>query len=101
MRKVPKPADFRVQEKHGGTSVRYMPTPADKQTAEHILDVTTRSLGYEWLYARVDMVEHKETLRLMELELIEPSLFLDYAPDKVEWMAERFAVRMLKQGLRI
>jgi hypothetical protein len=97
VRKVPKPSDFRVQEKHGGTSVRYMPTVADKQTAQHILDVTTRALGYEYLYARVDMVEHKGKLRLMELELIEPSLFLEYAPEKVEWMAERLASGM-KRG---
>ena len=33
-------------------------------------------------YARVDIVPDDEgTLRIMELELIEPALFLDHAPD--------------------
>ena len=33
-------------------------------------------------YARVDMVPDDEgTLRIMELELVEPALFLDHAPD--------------------
>jgi hypothetical protein len=33
-------------------------------------------------YARVDIVPDDDgTLRIMELELIEPALFLDYAPD--------------------
>ena len=34
-------------------------------------------------YARVDMVPDDEgILRIMELELIEPALFLDHAPDR-------------------
>jgi hypothetical protein len=34
-------------------------------------------------YARVDIVSDDQgVLRIMELELIEPSLFLDHAPDR-------------------
>jgi hypothetical protein len=34
-------------------------------------------------YARVDIVPDDEgTLRIMELELIEPALFLDHSPDR-------------------
>jgi hypothetical protein len=46
------------------------------------------------LYARVDVVERGEELLLIELELIEPMLFLGYAPGA----PERFAAAVL-QGI--
>jgi hypothetical protein len=50
--------------------------------------------GYPTLYARVDLVRDEEgALRLMELELIEPSLFLEQVPEAVERLAEAIAAR--------
>lgn len=46
------------------------------------------------LYARVDMVEDEEgTLRLMELELIEPSLFLKQCPRALDRLAAAIVAR--------
>ena len=55
-----------------------------------IVAAATRALeaaGHETLYARVDGVIRKGRLELMELELVEPSLFLETSPGA----AERFA----------
>ncbi|CAM3257926.1 ATP-grasp domain-containing protein [Stackebrandtia soli] len=43
------------------------------------------------LYARVDLIRDGDTLRLMELELTEPSLFYGHAPDSVATMAAAIA----------
>ncbi|MCJ7934099.1 MAG: hypothetical protein MUW56_10805 [Chryseobacterium sp.] len=71
--KTPKQGDFRVQHYHGG-SISY-PTPDSK----HIEQAGTylKSLPQPTLYARVDGVLINNLFSLMELELIEPYLFLD------------------------
>lgn len=81
--------DFRVQEEHGG-SVRPLakPEPALVAAAEKTMSV----LDEVPLYARVDMVRTPENrFALMELELIEPSLYFRFAQSA----AERFA-RVIK-----
>ena len=70
--KKPKTDDFRVQEELGGTSVPADPHPSIIQQARNILDLYKAPL----LFARVDGIVRKETFWLMELELIEPELFL-------------------------
>lgn len=72
--KRPKPADFRVQEEHGGV-IRAVETEAELHEAG---DVVLRALSTVPLYARVDFVRANERrdYLLMELELIEPSLYL-------------------------
>lgn len=45
------------------------------------------------LYARVDLVRHESRWLVMELELIEPYLYLDFAPDP-EAAAGRFAAAL-------
>lgn len=71
--KTPKAGDFRVQHYHGGR-ISY-PTP----TAQHIAQAGAYldSLPSATLYARVDGVVIDDAFRLMELELIEPYLFLN------------------------
>ncbi len=69
--------DFRVQEEHGG-SVRPLlnPEPALVAAAEKTMSV----LDEVPLYARVDLVRTPENrFALMELELIEPSLYFRFA----------------------
>lgn len=77
--KRPAKGDFRVQDYFGGTETAINP-PADT------LELATAALHAapdKTLYARVDMVRDAEgIIRLMELELIEPSLFLHFADDK-------------------
>lgn len=82
--KHPAQGDFRVQEQFGGVE-RAIDAPSDaKALAETALAATDRLLDCGPLpYARIDMVRDSEgTFRLMELELIEPSLFLHFAPDE-------------------
>jgi glutathione synthase/RimK-type ligase-like ATP-grasp enzyme len=81
--KRPTGGDFRVQEEFGGM-VQPVEAPPD------IVAAATRALeaaGHETLYARVDGVVRNGRLELMELELVEPSLFLETSPGA----AERFA----------
>jgi glutathione synthase/RimK-type ligase-like ATP-grasp enzyme len=71
--KTPKPGDFRVQEEHGGF-VRPLPADATlRATAGRVLG----ALDEVPLYARVDLVRAsgRSGFWLMELELVEPSLY--------------------------
>ena len=81
--KRPAIGDFRVQEFLGGSeSGTDCPAGAQdlavqaRQAAEQIIDTETL------LYTRADMLRDAEgRFRLMELELIEPSLFFEHAAD--------------------
>lgn len=98
--KHPAEGDFRVQEQFGGIE-RGIDAPADaKLLAEAALAATDRLLGCGSLtYARVDMVrDGAGTFRLMELELIEPSLFLHFAADDGALFAK--AVQAGNQAVR-
>lgn len=76
--KTPKSGDFRVQPHLGGTE-RACPPPAG---AIALAQAALAAAPAEAVYARVDMVADDDgTLRIMELELIEPALWLQHAPD--------------------
>lgn len=82
--KTPTSGDFRVQEEHGGTIRAAQPEPA----LLALTDTALSAVGRDLLYARVDAVRMPDGgFALMELELIEPSLYFPYAPGS----AERFA----------
>ena len=77
--KRPKAGDFRVQEYHGGVTLPCTMPPAG---AVRLAQDALATAPGDAAYARVDIVpDDQGTLRIMELELIEPSLFLDHAPD--------------------
>ena len=71
--KKPVKNEFRVQYDFGGTATATEPPAFILQQAEKILDLIEEPL----LYARVDGVVSENKFLLMELELIEPALFLD------------------------
>jgi hypothetical protein len=76
--KIPEAGDFRVQEQFGGREVTVEAPSAALALAEAALVVPPGPLTY----ARVDMVRGEGGgFYLMELELIEPSLFLDHTSD--------------------
>jgi hypothetical protein len=54
-----------------------LPDDAVVNTAENII----KTFGGELLYARVDGILKAGKFLLMELELIEPDLYFNYAPD--------------------
>jgi len=71
--KKPKKGDFRVQHYHGGSINYPTPDPLHIQEAGAYL----KNLSQPTLYARVDGVIIKNSFVLMELEMIEPFLFLN------------------------
>jgi hypothetical protein len=77
VRKTPRRGDFRVQHQHGGSLVAAEPATALLRAAE---SVVARAPG-PLLYARVDGVLSDGSFQLMELEVLEPSLFLDAHAD--------------------
>ena len=73
--KTPKPGDFRVQEEHGGQIKSFEP---DREIIEFAIR-TLRNVPGDTLFARVDVVLLSNNQpALMEVELIEPSLYLTY-----------------------
>lgn len=70
-KKVPKDGDFRVQEEHGGLITSYIPESLELEFAEMAL----KAIGQNLLYSRIDFLKTKSGPQLIELELIEPSLY--------------------------
>ncbi|MGH7718264.1 MAG: ATP-grasp domain-containing protein [Gemmatimonadaceae bacterium] len=86
--KRPDGGDFRVQLEYGGAATS-VTAPAELVTqAENVF----AAVGLPWLYARVDGCVVDGRLQLVELEMLEPSLFLEldsHAP-------QRFAAAILE-----
>lgn len=77
--KRPAAGDFRVQEQFGGRETAWEASADAQSPATAALAAAPAPP----VYARVDMVgDAAGKLHIMELELIEPSLFLHHAPDK-------------------
>lgn len=89
--KRPAAGDFRVQQEHGGSAEAFMPPAALLHQANHI--ASTAPQVRDSLYCRIDAVARDGTLVLMELELIEPELFLGLA----DGAAERFAAAIVEK----
>ncbi|WP_435361480.1 ATP-grasp domain-containing protein [Haloarchaeobius sp. DFWS5] len=92
--KRPEGGDFRVQEHFGGTYAAAEPDDELVEQAASVVEAATDELGEESLYARVDGVDADGTLVLIELELIEPSLFYDAVPDSASEMADALVARL-------
>lgn len=78
--KVPKDGEFRVQHYYGGSVD--VPETTDQYIIEASAYVDQFAQGC--LYARVDGLIVDAKLHLMELELIEPYLFLNTKPESLE-----------------
>ena len=91
--KTPKPGDFRVQEEHGGVLQSVKPSSDSLKACGKIMS----SLKHTPLYARIDLVFEKHENFLMEIELIEPSLYFNldsrsaghFASAFNKWMVSR------------
>jgi glutathione synthase/RimK-type ligase-like ATP-grasp enzyme len=82
--KRPKAGDYRVQPHLGGTELPCEP-PAGAVDLAH---AALAAAPAKATYARVDMVrDHNGKLAIIELELIEPALWLQHAPDGGESFA--------------
>ena len=81
--KKPKTGDFRVQANYGGT--RTVGRPPKEFRA--LGDAALRRLRWSAAFARVDAVAGRDSPLLMELEVIEPELFLDLVPGSDQRLA--------------
>lgn len=88
--KSPRAGDFRVQQEHGGRAERREPPPGLLIQARDAAVAGPRP----WLYARVDGVRRGGELLVIELELIEPLLFLSYAPGAAKRFAAAIKARL-------
>jgi glutathione synthase/RimK-type ligase-like ATP-grasp enzyme len=93
--KRPAAGDFRVQEQFGGREEAVAAPAAALALAQASLDATAQITQTGTLaYARADMLRDGEgNFRLMELELIEPSLFLHFSPDNGAEFAKALLAR--------
>ncbi len=92
VRKEAKAGDFHVQEEHGGAVL--VETPGDRLVREAQRVLAGVPCADSLAYARVDLVEQANGVPLlMELELIEPELFLRVAPGSVERLARATLAR--------
>ena len=73
VRKVPVPGDYRVQDDYGAHDEPYEQF-TDAEFA--MFDKLLSRVEHDMLYARIDMLRDEAgTMRIIELELVEPSLF--------------------------
>lgn len=94
--KRPAAGDFRVQEEHGGSSRAAVAAPHVVEYGRGVLAAAARLCGAEpetILYARVDVLAARRP-RLMELELIEPTLYLVHCAAAPDRLADEIVRRM-------
>jgi len=84
--KQPESGDFRVQEEHGGRLSSIQPCEDMLTTARHSL----AALPEDVLYARIDLVRHKKEFVVIEIELIEPSLYFNMDADSPQRFVDAF-----------
>ena len=91
VRKVPVPGDYRVQDDFGASDEPTELSPDQLDLARSILDCVDGNL----LYARTDFLRDEAgSLRLTELELVEPSLFFRHGPHAGERLADALLARL-------
>lgn len=87
VKKQPATGEFRVQKSFGGTCYSYTPTPSLSSFAEEAVRELGQELG-SLLYARIDGVMNGGEFLIMEVELIEPYLFLEYSQSSYHTFSE-------------
>lgn len=82
--------EFRIHEHFGGSIEAARPDREAFELSEQVL----AAVEDELLYARVDLVKFQGSWKLMELEAIEPSLYLEFDPLAPERFAEALVQRL-------
>jgi hypothetical protein len=92
--KVPVGAEVRVHEEYGGSSTVVPLDPACVDLAIAAMAEADARFGRRLAYGRVDMLWWEERWVVSELELIEPGLYLDVAPDNAYPFADLVVGRL-------
>ena len=90
LRKTPAAGDFRSHGMYGGTMEGVAPTLREREEADAIMG----RLPFSPLYTRLDLVRVDGRLSVMELELIEPILYFDFAPEGAGKLADAALARL-------
>jgi UDP-N-acetylmuramate dehydrogenase len=97
VQKIPRPGDYRVQDDHGATDLPWEPP-------RRWLDICDKTLAHlphlnstPPLYARCDMLTNERgDPELIELEMIEPSLFFRHDPLAASRFADAIVERLTR-----
>jgi glutathione synthase/RimK-type ligase-like ATP-grasp enzyme len=92
LRKRPASGDYRVQEEWGGTTERAEPGASLVELATRVCSVLPAAA----LYARIDVVLLDDQWHVMEVEVTEPALWLDLAPETTQRLADAIGVRLAR-----
>lgn len=92
--KRPAAGDYRVQGEHGGSVEPAIPSAATLAAADRALTAIAAFGHDDYAYARVDGVISKGHFLIMELELIEPFLYLAAHPQAAERLARDVLARL-------
>ena len=87
--KLPAPGEFRIHDHWGGTAELVDPEPA-------VVEITRAALAMlrsTPLYARVDVLFDGDGPLVVELDLVEPYLYLEMAPEAAERLAGQIVRR--------
>ncbi|MFC5728717.1 MULTISPECIES: ATP-grasp domain-containing protein [Nocardioides] len=90
-------AEVRVHEVYGGSSAPVALDPERARVAEDAIRVVAEWRGADLAYARVDLMVWEGEWVVSELELIEPGLYLDVAPDNADRFADLLARRLRRR----
>ena len=97
--KRPAAGDYRVQDEHGGSFASAVPNAAILQAAEQAL-AAVATLGHSKpAYVRVDGVVSGGRFLIMELEMIEPFLFLGMREGAANLLAREVVRRLLNSSM--
>lgn len=93
VRKKPAAGDFRVQQEHGGSAEAVSPSASLLEQVDAIANAVPHVR--QSLYCRIDIIERSGKPILMELELIEPEIYLTLAEGSAKRLAEAIVGRLL------
>jgi glutathione synthase/RimK-type ligase-like ATP-grasp enzyme len=93
LRKRPATGDYRVQEEWGGTAERAEPSASLAELATRVCEI----LPAPSLYARIDIVSIAGRWHIMEVEVTEPYLWLELAPDTTRMLAAAIGDRVSRR----
>ena len=82
--KIPKEGDFRVQEEHGGKINIIKKVPKEIQ---NLADKVIKILPKNCFYSRIDILLMHGKPKVIEVELIEPSLYFNLDPESSKMFA--------------
>jgi glutathione synthase/RimK-type ligase-like ATP-grasp enzyme len=90
IKKIPASDEFRIHVEYGGLQTAVVPSPQLIAEAKEILNLVDSAL----LFARVDVIERSQKAVLIELEIVDPMLFLGYSVGAPDRFAKAIADRL-------